>query len=267
MNRDRSISPSPFAMQSKAKSQLTTGGHRHLTPSPIPTTTPPTSNTSTPSVAKGGGASGTPGNSTKKGQKRQTSKSQTPKTSSTLTAKQDSSVSSKGGNNRKQKGKKKSESSAKASIPVAPKIKTEPVQMAAAAVSTASVPPSSQSLMMSMPVLGMELTREISPIQSSNPTPEPILPPSHKKPRLASTGNSFSSSSDSSDSDSEGEEPMSHAVNAPPPQAPPHFSSVPVASVTTVASSQFQQSSMPIFPSHPVAQKGHIAQKLSLIHI
>ena len=254
-------------MQSKghsaSKSQLTTGGsgHRHLTPSPIPSTTPTASNNSTPSATKGGGAatSGsttiTPGNSSKKGQKRQT-KSKTPKTPAivpTSATKQES----KGRNGSKPKAKKKSESSTKqVSIPTAPKIKTEPAAVVAPQISAASIA--------SMPVLGMgmELTRDISPIHSNNPTPEPMRPPSRKKQKRSPlTKSSSSSSSDSSDSDSEGEEPISQA---PPTQQPPtQFSSIPVTRVTS-AQSQISSSdnNMPVFSSsQPIAQKGHIAQK------
>ena len=110
----------------------------------------------------------------------------------------------------------------------------------------------------------MDVAREISPLQSANPTPEPpILPPSRKKPKLASGGNSSpSSSSDSSDSDSEGEEPLAQVLNAPPNQiqAPPHFV---LSRVPTAISSHSQPGSMPVFTSTPptTAHKGHIAQK------
>ena len=254
-------------MQSKGhqstKSQLSTGGHRHLTPSPIPTSTLPTSNSSNPSGAKVGGAGNAPGNGTKKGQKRQTAKAKTPKTATSAssipaTVKQESTGVGKGGNGRKPKAKKKSESSSsKPTFPVASKIKAENAQSSLIASSIAtSLMPSSQS----MPVLGMggmELGREISPIHSANPTPEPILPPSRKKPKLT-TENSSSSSSDSSDSDSEGEEPFQQVSNAPPiqTQAPPHFSSTPVTRVNMPVFS----SSGPAGGAH-VAQKGRIAQK------
>ena len=266
VNRDRSVSPSPFMMQSKghqsAKAQLGTSGHRHLTPSPIPTSSAPASNSSTPSAGKVGGAN----SSTKKGQKRQTAKTKTPKTASTSTAsagapaKQESSAK-KNSTTHKPKAKKKNGSSDKQSMAHASKIKTEPAAPSVTGSSSMSqLPPPA---MASMPVLGMDVTREISPLQSANPTPEPpILPPSRKKPKLASGGNSSpSSSSDSSDSDSEGEEPLAQVLNAPPnqSQAPPHF----VSSRVLTAISHSQSSSMPVFTSTPptTAHKGHIAQK------
>ena len=266
VNRDRSVSPSPFLMQSKghsaSKSQLSTSsGHRHLTPSPILTATPTTTNNSIPSAAKGGGASSsnaTPGSSSsKKGQKRQT-KSKTPKTPKTpaIVPMSATKQESKGKNGSKPKAKKKNESSTKqASIPAAPKIKTEP------AIVTPQASSSSQAtamLSMPLPGMGMELTtQEISPIHSNNPPPEPIRPPSWKKQKL--TRNSSSSSSDSSDSDSEGEEPMSQAP--PIQQAPPQFSSISVTRVTNTQP-QISSSNMPVFShSQPIAQKSHIAQK------
>ena len=251
-----------------SKSQLSTGGstHRHLTPSPIPSATPTPSNNSTPSATKGGGASSgggsgnaTLGNSSKKGQKRQT-KSKTPKTPaivSTSATKQES----RGRNGSKPKAKKKSDSSTKqASIPTAPKInKTEPAVVAPQISQAAAA-------MSSMPVIGMgmELMREISPIHSNNPTPEPIRPPSRKKQKISPlTRSSSSSSSDSSNSDSEGEEPMSQAP--PTQQVPAQFSSVPVTRVTSAQSqisSIGNSNNMPVFShSQPYAQKGHIAQK------
>ena len=276
VNRDRSVSPSPLMMQSKghsvSKSQLSasSSGHRHLTPSPIPSATPTASNNSTPSATKGGiassgGNNATPGSSSKKGQKRQT-KSKTPKTpaivptSSSAAQKQES----KGRNGSKPKAKKKSESSTKQAsiIPTAPKIKTEPAIVAPQMSTSAS----QAGAMPSMPLIGigMELTREISPIHSSNPTPEPIRPPSRKKQKISPlTRSSSSSSSDSSDSDSEGEEPISQAP--PIQQAPTQFSSIPVTRVTSaqshpISSSGGSNNSMPVF-SQPMTQKGHIAQK------
>ena len=266
-------------MQSKghsaSKSQLSasSSGHRHLTPSPIPSATPTASNNSTPSATKGGvassgGSNATPGSSSKKAQKRQT-KSKTPKTPaivptlSSAAQKQES----KGRNGSKPKAKKKNESSSKQAsiIPAAPKIKTEPAVVAPQMSTSAS----QASAMPSMPLIGMgmELTREISPIHSSNPTPEPIRPPSRKKQKISPlTRSSSSSSSDSSDSDSEGEEPMSQAP--PIQQAPTQFSSIPVTRVTSaqshpISSSGGSNNSMPVFSSHsqPMTQKGHIAQK------
>ena len=264
-------------MQSKShsasKSQLSasSSGHRHLTPSPIPSATPTASNNFTPLATKGGGANSgnnaTPGSSSKKGQKRQT-KSKTPKTpaivptSSPATQKQEN----KGRNGSKPKAKKKSESSTKQAsiIPTAPKVKTEP----AVVVPQLSTSASQAGAISSMPLIGMgmELTREISPIHSNNPTPEPIRPPSRKKQKISPlTRSSSSSSSDSSDSDSEGEEPMSQAP--PTQQAPTQFSSIPVTRVTSGQSHPISSSggnnNMPVFSSHsqPMTQKGHIAQK------
>jgi hypothetical protein len=277
VNRDRSVSPSPLMMQSKghsvSKSQLSTsGGHRHLTPSPIPSAIPTTSNNSTPSMAttKGGGASSgssntTPGSSNKKGQKRQT-KSKTPKTPAIVTTSATLKQENKGRNGSKPKAKKKSEGSTKqASIPTAPKIKTEPAMVAPQMSAT-----SQAAAMSSMPLIGMgmELTREISPIHSNNPTPEPIRPPSRKKQKISPlTRSSSSSSSDSSDSDSEGEEPISQAPSTQ--QAPVQFSSIAVTRVTSSQSHLSSTSSsggnnMPVFShSQPMAmtQKGRIAQK------
>ena len=266
VNRDRSVSPSPFMMQSKgnsaAKSQLSTSGQRHLTPSPIPTSNAPTSNNSTPSAAKGGGAS----SGTKKGQKRQTAKTKTSKTATSTTSappvtttsvKQESKTST----THKPKAKKKNSSSNKQTVASTPKIKTEPAAQSITQSSATFLAPPQHTAMSSMPILGMELTRDISPIQSANPTPEPILPPSRKKPKLASAGNSSSSSSDSSDSDSEGEEPVS---NAPPTQSqpPPHFLSSRVPTAMS-QSSHPQVGSMPVFTASQPAPgpKGHIAQK------
>ena len=67
---------------------------------------------------------------------------------------------------------------------------------------------------LSMPVFGNEsgsMMQEISPIHSSNPTPEPIAAKKVKTDVTSSSDSSSSSSSSSSDSESEGEVPLSQA--------------------------------------------------------
>lgn len=107
---------------------------------------------------------------------------------------------------------------------------------------------------LSMPVFGNEpgnLMQEISPIRSSNATPEPIPSKKVKLDTTSSSDSSSSSSSSSSDSDSEGEAPLSQAGHMTGHMMQPQATMVQPSTTVNVSQSQMPQISQMLQMQQP----------------